>query len=99
MPDPPAALRAATSMLKEGGHVFVTQTFQNQPSPFMERLKPLLRRITTIDFGRVTYHSEVKDIVTQAGMVIVEDTPVPDSIDNQMQTARLLVLQRPSPKQ
>lgn len=32
MPDPPAALRAAASMLKESGRVYVTQTFQNRRS-------------------------------------------------------------------
>ena len=43
MPDPPAALRAA-DMCKPKGLVYVTQTFQNAPSPVMARLKPLLRR-------------------------------------------------------
>ena len=51
MPDPPAALRAAADMCKPKGLVYITQTFQNAPSPVMARLKPLLRHLTTIDFG------------------------------------------------
>lgn len=92
MPDPPEALKAAAHMLKSGGLIYVTQTFQNRPSPMMEKLKPLLQKITTIDFGRVTYHKEVAEIVTKAGMTIVEDKPVPGSIDNANQTARMLLI-------
>ena len=35
------------------------QTFQNKPAPIMAKLKPLLRRFTTVDFGRLTYYSEL----------------------------------------
>ena len=68
MPDPPAALRAAADMCKPKGLVYVTQTFQNAPSPVMARLKPLLRHLTTIDFGRLTYRSELDGIIKAAGM-------------------------------
>ena len=92
MPDPPAALKCAAAMIVPGGCIYVTQTFQNQPSPMTERIKPLLRRFTSVDFGRVTYYSEVAEIARKAGMEIVEDGPVPGSIDNATQTARLIVL-------
>ncbi len=92
MPDPSEALKCAARMLKPGGVIYITQTFQNRPSPFMEWLKPMLHRLTTIDFGRVTYHSEVADIVRAAGMVVTEDAPVPGSINNASQTARMLVV-------
>ena len=94
MPDPPAALRAAADMCKPKGLVYVTQTFQNAPSPVMARLKPLLRHLTTIDFGRLTYRSELDGIIKAAGMKVLEDVPVPGSIDTKAQTARLLVLSR-----
>ena len=35
MPDPPAALKAAATMLRPGGAIYVTQTFQNRPAPLM----------------------------------------------------------------
>ena len=92
MPDPAAALKCAASMLTDRGTIYVTQTFQNRPSPIAERIKPLLRRFTSIDFGKVVYHKEVLEIVEKAGMHLVEDAPVPGSIDNASQTARLLVL-------
>lgn len=95
MPDPAAALKCAAQMLTDNGLIYVTQTFQNRPSPMAEFVKPLLRRFTSIDFGRVTYHKQVADIVAKAGMTIIEDNPVPGSIDTTAQTARLLVL-RPS---
>lgn len=92
MPDPAAALKCTAMMLTERGVIYVTQTFQNRPSPIAERVKPLLRRFTSIDFGRVTYYSEVAEIARKAGMAIIEDGPVPGSIDNANQTARLIVL-------
>jgi len=92
MPDPAAALKCAASMLADRGVIYVTQTFQNRRSPVMERLKPLLRRFTSVDFGRVTYYSEVKEIVAKAGMQILEDGPIAGSIDNASQTARLIIL-------
>ena len=92
MPDPPAALKVAASMLKPGGFIYVTQTFQHRPAPIMSRLKPLLRRFTSVDFGKLTYLAEVQQIAAAAGMEILENAPVPGSIDNSSQTARLVVL-------
>ena len=96
MPDPPAALRAAAALVKPGGPIYVTQTFQNRPSPLTARIKPLLRLLTTVDFGVVTYHADVRRIVEQAGLVVDEDEPIPGSIDTKLQTARLLVLSAPT---
>lgn len=92
MPDPAAALKCTATMLADGGLIYVTQTFQNRPSPLMERLKPMMQRFTSVDFGRVTYYTEVAQIAEKAGMTILEDGPVPGSIDNKNQTARLIVL-------
>mmetsp|Transcript_12997 Transcript_12997/g.30674 ORF Transcript_12997/g.30674 Transcript_12997/m.30674 type:complete len:86 (+) Transcript_12997:20-277(+) len=79
-------------MLKPGGKVYVTQTFQNRPAPLTARLKPLLRRFTSVDFGRVTYAAEIAQIAEKAGLHVIEDSPVPGSIDTRWQTARLVVL-------
>merc|ERR1711998_807751 len=80
MPDPAAALKCTAHMLTDNGVIYVTQTFQNQSSPMTEVIKPLLRRFTSIDFGKVTYYKEVQEIVAKAGLKIVEDAPVPGSI-------------------
>jgi alpha-N-acetylglucosaminidase len=94
MPDPAGALTAAAAMLKPGGKVYITQTYQNAHSPVTAVLKPWLRTLTTIDFGRLTYYSEVAAIIDAARMKVLEDRPVPGSLDSsRYQTARLLVLQ------
>lgn len=90
MPDPPGALRAASRLVVPGGPLYITQTFQNVRSPVMERVKPLLRVLTTVDFGVVTYHSQVAEIVAAAGLTIVEDKPVEGSINTRFQTARVI---------
>ena len=90
--DPVAALRCAATMLKPGGMVYVTQCFHNRPAPLTARLKPMLRRFTSIDFGRVVLAAEIAEIAERAGLHVIEDAPVPGSIDTRWQTARLVVL-------
>ena len=66
-------------MLTSGGLIYVTQTFQNRRSRIAEFVKPLLRRFTSVDFGKVTYHTEVLEIVAKAGLTIVEDGAIPST--------------------
>lgn len=72
MPDPPAVLRHVTGLLAEGGRIFFTQTFQDRPSPVMERAKPLLRKLTTIDFGTVTYEQDFRATLEAGDVDLVE---------------------------
>lgn len=74
LPDPAAALRHVATLLQPGAPVFFTQTFEHVRSPWLERIKPLLRWLTTIDFGRVTYKDEFRRAVAAGGLAI-------DSID------------------
>lgn len=73
MPDPVAALRHVMGLLGPNGRVFFTQTFQVERSPFMERLKPMLKRLTTVDFGTVTYEADFLDVVGKAGLAVEEN--------------------------
>lgn len=98
MPDPAAALRAAASVLRPDGVIYVTQTFQNRPSPIMARVKPMLKHLTTVDFGQLTPHARISQIARDAGMEVLEDAPIRGSIDNAAQTARIIVL-RPKSQQ
>ncbi|WP_018882144.1 MULTISPECIES: bifunctional 2-polyprenyl-6-hydroxyphenol methylase/3-demethylubiquinol 3-O-methyltransferase UbiG [unclassified Thioalkalivibrio] len=74
LPHPEQALRHATGQLRPGGRFLFTQTIQRRPARWMERLKPLLRRLTTIDFGQVTYEADLRAQLAAAGLVVEEWT-------------------------
>ncbi len=70
--DPPAALRHVASLLVDGGLVYFTQTFEHRRARMVEAVKPLLRFITTIDFGNVTYEDEFRRALEKAGLSILD---------------------------
>ncbi len=72
LPDPARALRHVRSLLVPGGSIYFTQTFEQQHSKVLEVLKPLLRLVTTIDFGRVTYEADFRTALAQGGIEVVE---------------------------
>ena len=72
LPDPAQALRHVASMLADGGCIYFTQTFEHRRSALVEMAKPLLRLVTTIDFGRVSYESDFRRALAAAGVVIEE---------------------------
>lgn len=76
LPEPEGALRHCTTLLKPGGRVYFTQTIQERPSRWMESLKPLLKRLTSIDFGRVTYEEDLKAQIRAGGLALEEFTPL-----------------------
>jgi ubiquinone/menaquinone biosynthesis C-methylase UbiE len=70
IPEPAEALRHVRSLLIPGGKVYFTQTFHHRPAPMMEWLKPRLKRLTTIDFGTVTYEADFRRTIAEAGMQV-----------------------------
>jgi len=95
MPDPVEALRAVVPLIKEKvGRIYITQTFEKQRSPVKAFFKPMLKHITTIDFGQLTTESDIERIISEAGLFeIVQNKPIPGSLDsNPWQVARLIVL-------
>ena len=70
LPDPPGALRHVGKLLAPGGHMYFTQTFEHERSRALEMLKPLLRMVTTIDFGRVTYEAAFRAALIDGGAVL-----------------------------
>ncbi|MEQ1566068.1 MAG: class I SAM-dependent methyltransferase [Myxococcota bacterium] len=82
IPDPPGVLRHVSTLLRPGGQVYFTQTFQDKRSAMLEKAKPLLGRVTTIEFGRVTYEEEFRRTVSDGGLDLVELTTM-DSVGAQ----------------
>jgi len=74
MPDPEKALSHVCSLLADGGLVYFTQTIEEVRSPLVEKTKPMLKKLTTIDFGQVTYEEDFLETVSRAGLNLVENT-------------------------
>lgn len=68
LPEPERALRHCCTLLNPGGRVYFTQTIQHTHSRWMEALKPVLKRVTSIDFGRVTYEDALRAQIHAAGL-------------------------------
>lgn len=72
LPEPEQALRHCTALLSKGGSLYFTQTLQLRPNRWMEILKPMLKQVTSIEFGRVTYEHELKAQIHAAGLDLEE---------------------------
>lgn len=72
LPEPGQALRHCARLLKPGGKIYFTQTIQKRPSRSMEWLKPMLKRFTSIDFGRVTYEDAFREQIRESGLELRE---------------------------
>jgi SAM-dependent methyltransferase len=72
LPDPIGTLRHVRSLVVPGGPVYFTQTFEHRRSRAVELVKPLLRRLTGIDFGRVTYEADFRATLAGAAFRLVE---------------------------
>ncbi|HXV94647.1 MAG TPA: class I SAM-dependent methyltransferase [Pseudonocardia sp.] len=68
LPDPVTAMRHVAAQLAPGGALYFTQTFHARRSVLREKLKPAMRRVTTIDFGRVTYEDDFRDAIEASGL-------------------------------
>ncbi len=72
LPDPVGAIRHVAPQLKPGGWIFFTQTFHHGKSVLIEKVKPMLHRVTTIHFGRVTYEEDFLRVLEESGLELVE---------------------------
>lgn len=72
LPDPVGALRHCTEMLAPGGRFYFTQTIHKRPVRWLEPLKPMLKRIISIDFGRVTYEESFRNELAAGGLELEE---------------------------
>lgn len=94
MPDNVKALKHASSLLKPNGRIFITQTIQTQRSKTVEVVKPLLKYLTTIDFGNVTYENELMQTFNEAGLTVLDNRAIADSSMDSLRSYRLFVLEK-----
>ena len=94
MPDPAEALRVASKLVKDGGPVYITQTFQKRSIPFLQYFKPAIVYLTSIDFGQLIYERDVLKIIKDAGMVAIRNEVIRGSVDTYWQSARLIVVKK-----
>ena len=92
MPSPSDALKVCAKLLKPNGKIYITQTFQKRTLPGMAFFKPLVKYITTIDFGQLVMINEVHDMVKKANMRIERNEVIPNNVDNMWQAAYLVVI-------
>jgi hypothetical protein len=68
MPDQVKALMLAQSLLEKNGRVSFLMTLNKKPFPLLDRIKPLIKKITTIDFGKVVYERNFEEMMSIANM-------------------------------
>jgi len=74
LPDPVGALRHCTAILAPGGRLYFTQTIHQRRVRWLEWLKPMLKHLTSADFGRVTYEDSFRSELARGGLDVVEFT-------------------------
>jgi SAM-dependent methyltransferase len=72
LPEPRRALQHCATLLKPDGSIYFTQTFEKRRSRWLETVKPMLKGVTSIDFGRVTYEEDFRAEVRAAGLELEE---------------------------
>jgi ubiquinone/menaquinone biosynthesis C-methylase UbiE len=72
MPDKKKALQLAKTLIKDDGRIVFMLTLNKTRNALFERLKPLIRRLTTIDFGEVVYENDFTELIENAGLTVVK---------------------------
>ena len=72
MPDPEGALSHVKRLLTSQGRIYFTQTFEHRRSRQTDAAKPLLKKLTTIDFGSETYEEDFVAVLERAGLEVEE---------------------------
>lgn len=70
MPDPIKALQIAINSLNKNGKIAFIMTLNPRERPWLEKIKPLIYKFTSVDFGRVYYEKQFEEIMKIAGLKI-----------------------------
>ena len=71
--DPSLVLDRVKAWLKPGGGVLFFQTVFRERSLLMDVVKPRLKYVTSVDFGRVTYERDFFRLLAQKELAVRED--------------------------
>ena len=91
LPDPIKALETVNNLLVKNGIIYITQTYQKKSVFGMKFLKPLLRYITTIDFGQLVYEYELENLLKNSNFKVLENKTMAHDHDY-YQSARFIKL-------
>jgi len=94
LPNPSRALQMMIPILNKKGKIYITQTYQRHSPPLLGSIKPLLKYVTTIDFGQLVKEEEMMDILKEqeGTLEVLEHEVMKDSLDTKMQAAYLTIL-------
>ena len=81
MPDPLKAIETSKSMLKEDGRIGFLLTLNKHENKLLQKLKPLIKRITTIDFGNVVYEHQFEDLLSRGNLQVEKKVRVQSSFN------------------
>lgn len=95
LPDPVEALRVVKPLTKS--KIYVTQTYQRKSPPLLGYIKPLLKYLTTIDFGQLTYEAEIAEFFSEkvpkeCSLKLESHEVIKGSLDTSLQAAYLTIL-------
>jgi len=74
--DQQRVLDRVKNWLSPEGKIVFFQTVFTSKFGLMEFIKPRLKYLTTIDFGKVTYENEFFDLIETTKLAVVEDRPI-----------------------
>lgn len=68
MPDQVKAINVAKQVLQKDGKIAFIMTINQRENRLLMRIKPLIYRLTSIDFGNVTYQRQFEEILKIGGL-------------------------------
>lgn len=71
MPDQMEAIRIAKKLLAKEGKIYFLMTLYEKKKSFTEKMKPIIKEFTTIDFGRITYENEFDKLLEDAKLNVL----------------------------
>jgi len=71
--NPRLVLDRVKGWLKPGGEIVFAQALFKRRSRLVDVIKPKLKYLTTVDFGRATYEKDFFDLLSENGLTVKED--------------------------